>query len=92
MDRELPPEPRTLPSLAQWLGYAGLAPQILLAVIAIASPARFGLGAQTAALVYFGTILSFIGGAWWGLASRPETNVHRVIWLVAVVPSLVVVA
>ena len=92
MDRELPPEPRTLPSLAQWLGYAGLAPQILLAVIAIASPARFGPGAQTAALVYSGTILSFIGGAWWGLVSRPPTNVHRVIWLVAVIPSLIAFA
>ena len=92
MNRELPPKLRTLPSSAQWLGFAGLAPQILLAVIAIASPARFGPGARAAALVYSGTILSFIGGAWWGLASRPQANVHRIIWLAAVIPSLVAFA
>jgi hypothetical protein len=78
--------------LAQWLGFAGLAPQILLAVIAFANPERLGPSAQTAALVYSGTILSFIGGAWWGLASRQQTNVHRLVWLVAVIPSLVAFA
>ena len=92
MGRELPTEPRTLPSSAQWLGFAGLAPQILLAVVIIAGPARFGPAAGGAALAYSGTILSFIGGAWWGLASRPRTEVHWGVWIAAVTPSLIAFA
>ena len=92
MDRALPTGRQTLPASARWLGFAGLAPQILLAVIAIAGPARFGPAAGEAALAYSGTILSFIGGAWWGLASRPQTDVHWVVWIAAVIPSLIAFA
>jgi hypothetical protein len=67
-------------------------PQILLAIALIAVPARFGPAVGEAALAYSGTILSFIGGAWWGLASRPRTDVHWSIWIVAVIPSLIAFA
>ena len=82
-------KPQTLPSSARWLGFAGLAPQILLVGIVIAGPASFGPVAREVALAYSGTILSFIGGAWWGLASRLQTDVHWSIWIAAVIPSLI---
>jgi len=44
------------------------------------------------ALAYSALILSFIGGAWWGLASGHQTNVHWSIWWAAVVPSLIAFA
>ena len=89
MGRALQIEPETFPLPAQWLGFAGLVPQILLVRFAIAGPASFGPVAGGIALAYSGTILSFIGGAWWGIASRTQTDVHWSIWIAAVIPSLI---
>lgn len=74
------------------LGFAGLIPQISLTVVTILGPARYGPAAGEAALAYAGTILSFIGGAWWGLASRSRTDIHWSIWIAAVIPSLIAFA
>lgn len=92
MHHALPTGPRPLPPAALWLGFAGLAPQLMLAVVAIAGPARFASAARDAGVAYSGIILSFIGGAWWGLASRAHANVHWSNWIAAVTPSLIAFA
>ncbi|HVF82752.1 MAG TPA: DUF3429 domain-containing protein [Sphingomicrobium sp.] len=84
--------PERLPSFARWLGVAGLVPQILLAALLIGGPAEFRLPASGLALSYSGLILSFIGGAWWGLASRHKEPVAAWIWCAAVAPSLIAFA
>ena len=79
-------------SLARWLGLAGLIPQILLAAVVIGFPVQFSPPAIGLALVYSGLILSFIGGAWWGLAAQDKVRVPPWIWLVAIAPSLIAFA
>lgn len=79
-------------SLARWLGLAGLIPQILLAAVVTGLPAKFGPPAIGLALVYSGLILSFIGGAWWGLAAQDKVRVPSWIWLAAIAPSLIAFA
>ena len=79
-------------SLARWLGLAGLVPQILLATVVIGFPAKFSPPAIGLALIYSGLILSFIGGAWWGLAAQDKVRVPSWIWLVAIAPSLIAFA
>ena len=78
--------------LARSLGLAGLIPQILLAAVVIGLPAKFSPPAIGLALVYSCLILSFIGGAWWGLAASSKERVPSWIWLVAVAPSLIAFA
>ena len=77
---------------ARWLGWAGLIPQVLLAAGVIAFPAKFGSPASALALSYSALILSFIGGAWWGLAAHQKVRVRPWIWLAAVAPSLIAFA
>ena len=79
-------------SLARWLGLAGLIPQILLAAVVIGFPVQFSPPAIGLALVYSGLILSFIGGAWWGLAAQDKVRVPSWIWLAAIAPSLIALA
>ena len=79
-------------SLARWLGLAGLIPQILLATVVIGLPAKFGPPAIGLALIYSGLILSFIGGAWWGLAAHGKVRVSSWLWLAAIAPSLIAFA
>lgn len=81
-----------LPSLARWLGLAGLIPQILLAAVVIGFPVEFAPPAIGLALVYSALILSFIGGAWWGLAAHQKVRVPSWIWLAAIAPSLIAFA
>lgn len=71
-----------------WLGAAGLAPQLLLAVTLMLAPAPVAGIARDLALAYAALILSFVGGAWWGLVSRSRTAVRGSVWLMAVAPSL----
>lgn len=82
----------TLSPWARWLGFAGLAPQIMLAAVAIVGPSSAASGARDLALIYPALILSFIGGAWWGLVSRSRTTVRGSIWLIAIAPSLIAFA
>ena len=92
MAREHSANPPGLPVSAQGLGYAGLVPQILLAAVVVAGPPRFSAAAAAVALAYAGTILSFIGGAWWGLAARSQSPVPWSLWVAAVIPSLIAFA
>ncbi|MCY7398002.1 MAG: DUF3429 domain-containing protein [Sphingomonas bacterium] len=85
-------EPGALPLSARWLGSAGLLPQIFLAAVVIGGPSRLSPAATGLALAYSALILSFIGGAWWGLVSRSQTSVHWATWLAAVAPSLIAFA
>lgn len=77
-----------LPS-AKLLGFAGLAPQVVLAAAAFSGAPDVTPVAARLALCYPALILSFIGGAWWGLAAQPAKRAPSVMWLIAVVPSLV---
>lgn len=77
---------------ARWLGFAGLGPQIMLAAVAIVGPSSAASGARDLALCYAALILSFVGGAWWGLVSRSRTAVRGSVWLMAVAPSLIAFA
>lgn len=83
---------KTLPRSARWLGLAGLAPHVLLIAALLADPERFGPTPAGVALVYAGLILSFVGGAWWGLASQSTATVHGAVWIAAVTPSLIALA
>lgn len=84
--------PARLPSLSRWLGLAGLMPQILLAAVVLGLPAPFSPSAIGLALIYSALILSFIGGAWWGLAAHQEIRVPSWVWFAAVAPSLIAFA
>lgn len=77
---------------ARWLGYAGLIPQILLAAVVIGGPVKFGPPAIGLALSYSALILSFIGGAWWGLAANQKMRVPLWLWLAAIAPALIAFA
>lgn len=81
-----------MPSWARWLGFAGLIPQVLLAAVVIASPSSAGPVASGLALSYAALILSFNGGAWWGLVSRSKAPVRGSVWLAAIAPSLIAFA
>lgn len=76
-------------SWAQWLGFSGLIPQILLTAVAIGGPASAGPAASGLALSYAALILSFNGGTWWGLVSRSHAPVRGSVWLAAIAPSLI---
>ena len=78
-----------LPPLAQWLGFAGLAPQVVLVMTAFGGPPDLAPAAVRLALCYAALILSFIGGAWWGLAAQFAKRPHSGMWLIAVAPSLI---
>lgn len=82
--------PLETPRPAFILGYAGLSPAVALCLVILFSPEAWGEPAMRAHAIYAATILSFIGGAWWGLASaRPAATVDFGRMLVAaVVPSL----
>jgi hypothetical protein len=77
------------PSAARALGFAGLLPAIAAAAVLAAGPADWHAAAASAHLIYAATIVSFIGGAWWGLASaRAEAAALPALLAISVVPSL----
>jgi len=85
----MPDSPPSISRLAQWLGLAGLLPQMAAVLATLVEPWRFI--ALAAGFLYAGLILSFTGGLWWGIAaSRREAP----DWLfgAAVVPSLLAFA
>lgn len=81
-----------LPPAAQWLGIAGLVPQVALAVVVIGGPPDLASAAVRLALCYAALILSFIGGVWWGLAAQSAKGAQPWLWLAAVTPSLIAFA
>ncbi len=75
-----------LPVTAVALGALGLLPQIATVLLALHPPHR--MLALTLGYFYATTILSFLGGIWWGVAvSRPSAP--RWLFVAAVIPSLV---
>ncbi len=74
------------------LGYAGLVPPLLAAAAAWLAPAEWRELAYRAGALYAGLILSFLGGAWWGLATRAEAKRAWPLYFIAVLPTLVALA
>jgi Protein of unknown function (DUF3429) len=68
------------------LGVAGLLPQIAAVLVAFHPPHRSL--ALTLGYFYAATILSFLGGIWWGIAVS-RVGAPRWLFVAAVVPSLV---
>lgn len=87
-----PGSPDVLPHCAQWLGYAGLLPQLGVVVTLAAGGNEARFSAVALGYAYASLILSFVGGLWWGLASRDRARAPNWIWVAAVVPSLVALA
>lgn len=79
----------TPPRGALWLGYAGLLPAAAAFLVLLAGPDIWAPRAIGVHLIYAATIASFVGGAWWGLASAraPEQDLTPVL-AVSVMPSL----
>lgn len=77
------------PRAALVLGAAGLLPSVIaLGVLLLAGPAHRDL-AFRAAGTYGAVILSFLGGAWWGIAARGGHPRDLPLWLgLSVLPAL----
>ncbi len=70
------------------LGYAGLIPAFAALGIAAFAPPEWRELAFRAGALYAGLILSFLGGAWWGLATRAGPERAWPLYILAVIPSL----
>lgn len=83
-------EEHGIPELPLLLGLAGLAPFIGLALaVAVKAPPVAGVSAGVALLGYGAAILSFLGGAHWGLALRhPSPSMRKRLYGGAMVPPL----
>lgn len=79
-----------IPELPLALGLAGLAPFIGLALcVALGAPAFLGVAPEAALLGYGAAILSFLGGAHWGLALRhPNGSLRAKLYAGAMAPPL----
>ena len=83
-----PASPARLTSTAWRLGYAGLLPFVLGALLVWVVNAEAHPYATLALAAYAAVIVSFLGGIDWGLALRQaEPPAHLLLW--GVVPSLV---
>ena len=78
-----------LPRLAQLLGLAGLAPQVL-ALLATFTEANRYVG-LAAGYFYAALIFSFLGGLWWGVAAS-RRDAPPWLYAAAVAPSLIAFA
>jgi hypothetical protein len=81
---------REIPVLPLALGLAGLAPFLALSLaVALRHDDLGGIDAGAALLFYGAAILSFLGGAHWGLALRhPAKDIRNGLYLGAMVPPL----
>ncbi len=78
------------PMSAWALGLAGLAPAIVFTAVALFADTPLWPHAWRFMLCYGAVILSFIGGAWWGLASAPGASGGRIsLYVLAIVPAVV---
>lgn len=81
-----------LPPAARVLGWLGLLPPAAaLAAAHLAPPPEAAFAIRLGAL-YAGLILSFLGGAWWGLATQGPPDMAWRLYGVAVLPSLAALA
>jgi len=81
-----------LSPFAYLLGWAGLLPQIILLIFLVGRDPDLHEFARTLALSYAALILSFLGGIWWGMASRVTGEPPRWLWFAAVLPALIAFA
>jgi hypothetical protein len=77
-----------LPRPAFLLGYAGLLPPAIALATVLLAPLPWPELAFRAGALYAGLILSFLGGAWWGLATRAPAGRALPLFLLAVLPTL----
>lgn len=73
------------------LGAAGLAPALIAVVATLWGPVEWRSAAAHAMAAYAAVILSFLGGAWWGLGSSGEASMRpplAAVLMVSVLPSL----
>lgn len=71
------------------LGLGGLLPALAACLVAIAGPVEWRGHAATVCATYDATILSFLGGAWWGLAARGDgVRSLGTVLAVSVLPAL----
>ncbi len=84
------PAPAPSPRTPFLLGWAGVLPFAALTIAAIADWSPFGIDPQEALAAYGACILSFLGGAQWGvLLPRDRTEAHEPWrYAVSVLPQL----
>jgi len=76
-----------IPKPALWLGYAGLIPFFITAILSYTTDYAYF---STALIAYGATILSFLGGVRWGLAIVNSNSTHLSFSLViSILPSIV---
>jgi hypothetical protein len=80
---------RSAPTIAKWLGYGGLLPQLTVVVLLMLHDLYWRFAALSLGYAYAALILSFVGGMWWGIASRQQGPAPGWLWVAATVPSLV---
>ncbi len=78
-----------LPPIAQWLGLAGLLPQVVAVLLILDGEPAWRFSAAAMAFAYAALIFSFLGGMWWGLAARDADATPSWIWVAAVAPPLI---
>ncbi len=83
--------PLTMPPFARWLGFLGLFPQAAALLVVLMDEPRTLFSALSLAFAYAVLIFSFVGGAWWGLATAAKEP-PRWLWVAAVTPSLLALA
>lgn len=77
----------TISRTQEWLGYAGLIPAAACLLLPLTFGPEYYWTALALLYFYLASILSFLGGLWWGLASsRPSAP--RWTPVAAVLPSL----
>lgn len=86
------PQKFALPGIASALGLAGLLPQVLVVAALLFSGPAVSFKALSIGYAYAALIVSFLGGAWWGLAAMGGSRTHRWVWFAAVAPSLFALA
>jgi hypothetical protein len=74
------------------LGTAGLIPAFAALATALAGPPEWRELAFRAGALYAGLILSFLGGAWWGLSTRADAEKAWPFYILSVLPSLAALA
>lgn len=70
------------------LGYAGLLPAFFCLLVAAFGPPEWHAFALRGGALYAGLILSFLGGTWWGLASKAPAKQAMSLYAIAVIPTL----
>ncbi len=81
--------PEQIPTLALWLGYAGLLPFIGLMLGLWFAPERLDAFLMRALLSYSAVILSFMGAIHWALAMHAEGDTARRHMTFSVLPALI---